>query len=226
MFLTLLDIVSDVVPVGGVSVMSHIVSIIREVLPVVSTVAVAWLGYNQYTKNKHTDHKIDKLREDDLLKRKALGADIARVYGELHKLLNGLGVDRAFVIQPHPLKRYDFLSVRFSVQRSGVSDIRDVIKDISISTVVNMTNAFAVEDWMFYNNVDDIVDKRAKALVRQGGAFCCAFCRLINEEGKWVGTLVVENTKNVCLHEGTCCSAMSKAAEMVQYTLPPVSYDE
>lgn len=201
--------------------MENLVNIVKEVMPVVSVVAVAWLSYNQYSRNKQTDYKLDKMKEEDLEKRKVLGTNIARVYAELHKLLNTLDVDRVFIIQPHPLKRYDFLSVRFCVQRSGVSDIREVIKNVPISDVVEIVDSFSTSDWAFYNDIHKVSDRHAKALMSMAGSTSVAFFRLQGTDKSWIGTLTVENTSDDPLSEEACLAALSTSSDLIQLLLPP-----
>lgn len=196
---------------------------LAEFLPVISTIAVAWLGYNQYSKNKQTDYKLERMQKDDEEKREVLGANIARIYGELHHCLNELKCDRVFIIQPHPLKRYDFISVRFAVQRSGISDIREILVDISISTIANIVDQFSKNLWLFFTSTDQVPDRRARALMQMGGGTNFAFIRLSNEDDLWVGTLAVENTTTNPLDEKLSKDIMSKAGSVIQFVLPPIS---
>lgn len=202
--------------------MEYFFKFLTDFLPVLSTIAVAWLGYNQYSKNKQTDYKLETMQKDDEEKRNILGDNIARVYGELHRCLNELKCDRVFIIQPHPLKRYDFISVRFDVHRSGISDIREILVDISISSVVNIVDQFSKNSWLFFTSFTQVSDRRARALMQMGGGTSFAFIRLSNEDDLWVGTLAVENTTSELLDEALSKDVMGKAASVIQFILPPI----
>ena len=203
--------------------MEHLTTIVTALFSLISVISVAWFGYNQTTKDKKTDLKIEQIKADDKKKRAMHNRDTAVIYGEIWNVLHELKADRCFILQPHPETKHKYLSVAFEVHRKGVSSIKELLNDIPISSVVNITKEFATNVWLYYDDVEHQVhDKRAKSLMRLGGATHFAFKQLVNTSGDWVGTLAVENTTGKKLDETTTRIEMRKAANIIQYILPPI----
>ena len=86
------------------------------VAPIISAIGViimAWFKYNQDTKNKETDLKIEKYKLDQEAKAKRRSDNSSIVYGELWNILHELQADRVYIVQPHPLGNESLLSVYF-----------------------------------------------------------------------------------------------------------------
>lgn len=58
----------------------------------------AYLAYNQKTKDKMTDYKIEKLKETDKKQQVVNAGNIATIFGELWELLYFLKADRVYII--------------------------------------------------------------------------------------------------------------------------------
>ena len=63
--------------------MEHIASIFTGLFSLVSAVIVAFFAYNQYTKNKITDAKIEKMKEENIERAARNNRHIATIHGML-----------------------------------------------------------------------------------------------------------------------------------------------
>ena len=61
-----------------------------------------WAKYNQDTKNKETDYKLEKLREEDKKRAKRRSDNTMIVFGALWELLYTIKADRVYIVHPHP----------------------------------------------------------------------------------------------------------------------------
>ena len=79
------------------------------IISAIGTIFAAWFAYNQYTKNKMTDLKIEKWKAEEEMKSARRSDNIAKIYGVLWQLLHELQADRVYIVQPHPLVNNLFL---------------------------------------------------------------------------------------------------------------------
>ena len=70
------------------------------IINAIGVIIVAYFTYNQYTKNKITDYKLEKWKEEDKVKNKRRIDNSMIVFGELWDLLYSLKADRVYIIQP------------------------------------------------------------------------------------------------------------------------------
>ena len=128
---------------------ASIITALGGVLGVVSTIVVAWFGYNQFTKNKMTELKIKKIEEQDkeeLMRR----SDISMViFGELWNLLYETGADRVYIVQPHPLGDEEMLTIYFEVKHKGIEPMRPHIQELKIREVDAFSEQLAKEEFMY-----------------------------------------------------------------------------
>ena len=81
------------------------------IISAIGAIIAAWFAYNQYTKNKLTDLKIEKFRKDEEIKSIRRADNSSIVYGELWNILYELDADRVYIVQPHPLGNESLLSI-------------------------------------------------------------------------------------------------------------------
>ena len=100
-----------------------------EIISSIAALAALWFTYNQYTKNKMTDYKIEKWKEEEQQKNITEAGNIAKIYGELWELLYFLKADRVYIIQPHPLYKELFISATLEVKNYGVASAKQLLND-------------------------------------------------------------------------------------------------
>ena len=94
------------------------------IINAIGVIIVAYFTYNQYTKNKITDYKLEKWKEEDKVKNKRRIDNGMIVYGELWDLLYSLKADRVYIIQPYPLGHEETLSIYFEVKRKWAEPMK------------------------------------------------------------------------------------------------------
>lgn len=199
------------------------VQYIPQIISALGVILAAWFSYNQYTKNKQTDQKIEQWKKEESAKNAKKSEDIAKIYGELWQLLHNLGADRVYIIQPHPLTTNLFLSIRLEVKRNGVSSMRSVINKLPMSELAEFSAELATRDFLYYRNVDeDVKDKRARAMFATNGCHMAVIKRLSDQEHDWVGSLTCEYARPTDISPITFKQAMIDAANHIQYILPEI----
>ena len=196
---------------------------IPQIISALGVILAAWFSYNQYTKNKQTDQKIEQWKKEESVKNAKKSEDIAKIYGELWQLLHNLSADRVYIIQPHPLTTNLFLSIRLEVKRNGVSSMRSVINKLPMSELAEFSAELAVRDFLYYRNVDeDVKDKRARAMFATNGCHMAVIKRLSDQEHDWVGSLTCEYARPTDISPITFKQSMIDAANHIQYILPEI----
>lgn len=196
------------------------------IMACVSTVICAWFTYNQKTKDKMTDLKIEKFKKD--LKRQGFkrSEDTAKVLGALNKVLLGANADRVYIVQPHPLGHIAFLSIQFEVKANGVQGMRYEVQKLEMSDVAKFCERMVNNLWLYFDDIDNQVkDPYAKALLSSNGTKVAAVKRMSTARD-WVGSIFCEFIDTPSVSEGEIHRLMHEAAVSIQYNLPEYQEEE
>ena len=194
------------------------------IAPIISAIGViimAWFKYNQDTKNKETDLKIEQYRNEQELKAKRRSDNSSIVYGELWNILHELQADRVYIVQPHPLGNESLLSVYFEVKRKGVEGMRPHIQNLKIPEVAKFSSEMVKNLFMYITDIDEQVsDKYAKSILSSYGCQMAIIKRLNDNSHDWVGSIFCEFTRPMTIKEDEAREIMHTAAMNIQYLLP------
>ena len=114
------------------------------IINAIGVIIVAYFTYNQYTKNKITDYKLEKWKEEDKVKNKRRIDNSMIVFGELWDLLYNLKADRVYIIQPYPLGHEETLSIYFEVKRKWAEPMKPHIQKMRICEVAKFASVGTV----------------------------------------------------------------------------------
>ena len=194
---------------------------IASVVSAVGTIIAAWFAYNQYTKNKMTDVKIEQYKREEASKSKRRNDNSAIVFGELWNVLYSLKADRVYIVQPHPLGNECLLSVFFEVKRKGVEGMRGHVQAIRMSDMSQFCGDLAKTLFMYIDDVDsDVEDRYAKSLLSSYGCTAAVIKRMNDNRHDWVGSIFCEFTHSMEVPEEEARSVLHEAAMNIQYILP------
>ena len=108
---------------------------IANIISAAGTLLAAYFAYNQYTKNKLTDLKVEYFKKEEERRSYHRSENSAKVFGELWRVLYETKADRVYIVQPHPLGHIAFLSVQFEVKRKGIAGMRENIQSLPMSEI-------------------------------------------------------------------------------------------
>lgn len=194
-----------------------------QILSGIASILALWFTYNQYTKNKITDYKIEKWKQEEHSNNVKQAGNIATIYGELWELLYFLKADRVYLIQPHPLYKEMYISATLEVKQYGVSSVRDSLCDIKIESVAKFVSDLANTEYKFIKGIETSeLDDKIKSIMTSNGCHSVALRRLSDEKNNWIGTIVIgyihnfNNDMDIELIE-----KMSRSSALaIQYILP------
>lgn len=115
------------------------VEYIPSIISAIGTIIAAWFAYNQYSKNKLTDLKIEKFKKDEEERSHRRADNSSIVFGELWTVLHELNADRVYIVQPHPLGNESLLSIYYEVKRKGIEPMKPHVQDLHISEVAKFS---------------------------------------------------------------------------------------
>ena len=193
---------------------------VAAIVTAVGTIILGWFTYNQHSKNKMTDAKIENMKDEAVKKNEIRNEEMAKIYGVLWRILYETRADRVYIAQPHPLTNALYLSVGLEVKRKGLA--KNAIEDtLSLSEVANFAAELSKREFMLYSDVvGEVRDNRAKALFYCNGTESAVIRRLHNNQD-WVGSLFVEFThKKTDLIPATLREMLAEAANEIQFDLP------
>ena len=194
---------------------------IAAIISAIGVIVTAWFSYNQYSKNKKTDAKLERWKAEEEKKNEKKSENIAKIYGVLWQLLHNLQADRVYIVQPHPLTNNLFLSISVEVKRNGVSGMKDCVQDLPMSDVAVFASELSQRDFLFYKDIDDEVkDKKARAMLSNNGSFSAIVKRLTDDEYDWIGSIFCEFTRETDIQPVYARKELGDAANNVQYILP------
>lgn len=197
-------------------------TIIVELLRWVPLLIASYISYNQYSKNKRTDLKIDELKLDMQLQSNQKMEDIACIYSELYRLLHSLQTDRVYILQPHPLINNQYVTISLEVRKRGISPMLGQIKRLPMSEVPGFVGQLAKNCTIYSNDLEkDFPDKRAKSILGINGTKQILIQKLIDFNNRWVGNLFIENMEiDPELFSEETIKLVQEAANNIQFVLP------
>lgn len=197
---------------------------IPAIISAIGTIIAAWFAYNQYSKNKMTDLKIEEYKQAEERKNKRRADNSSLVYGELWSVLHELDADRVYIVQPHPLGNESLLSVYFEVKRKGVEGMKPHIQNLPIADVAKFSSELVRNLFMYITDIDEqVTDKYAKSILSSYGCEAAVVKRLNDNAHDWVGSIFCEFTRPMTVSEDEARNIMHIAATNIQYLLPEYS---
>lgn len=194
---------------------------IAAIITAIGAIIAGWFSYNQYTKNKMTDLKIEKWQQESKIKNKRRADNSSIVYGELWNILYELKADRVYIVQPHPLGNESMLSVYYEVDRKGVSMMKPHVQQLLIKDVAKFSSELVKKLFMYITNIDEQVDdKCAKALLSSYGCQAAVVKRLSDGKYDWNGSIFCEFLSPMTKSEEETREVLHNAATNIQYILP------
>lgn len=203
------------------TVISMIEIIIPAVLACFQAVLIAWFQYNQKTKDKITDLKIEKYRNEEKIEGRRRSDNSALVFGELWTVLHELNADRVYVVQPHPLGNESLLSIYFEVKRKGVEPMKPHVHNLPIADVAKFSSELTKNLFMYLTDIDSQVDdKYAKSILSSFGCQAAVVKRLSDNRHDWTGSIFCEFTRPMEITEEEARTVLHEAAMNIQYIMP------
>ena len=197
---------------------------IPSIITATGTIILGWFTYNQYTKNKLTDMKVDKMQAEQIERQKRSNKNISIIYGELWRLLHELEASRVIILQPHPLGNNVYITMTYEVLRTGISSVKDSMQKVNMSSYAKMCADLATRDFILFQDIEkDCSDKRFRAVTQTNGVESLMVKRLTDEVHDWTGSLFVdwsdrEYTGNI----DQVKARINKSANAIQYILPEI----
>lgn len=160
------------------------------IISAIGTIIAAWFAYNQYTKNKITDLKVEQMRTENEMRRKRRADNSAVVYGELWEILHDLKADRVYIVQPHPLGNESMISIYFESKRKGVESMKPRIQNLKMGDVAKFCSDLTKNLFMLITDIDgQVKDRCAKSLLSSCGTSQVIIKRLSDNSHDWVGSI-------------------------------------
>lgn len=200
---------------------------IPSIISALAVIITAWFGYNQHRHNKMTDLKVDRMKRQEKQRTSQLSYNSGRVFGELWNILHQANADRVYIVQPHPLKRSAFLTIRFEVSEDGVQGMKYAIHSLPMERVPKFSQQMAEEQWMWITDIDrQMQDRVAKSIMLGNGTEAVAIKRLTSPTDLWEGSIFCEFLTPTTIDEEHLRAMMHRAALKIQDNLPEIEDEE
>lgn len=196
---------------------------IPSIISALAVIITAWFSYNQHRHNKMTDLKVDRMKRQEKQRTSQLSYLSGKVFGELWNILHQCKADRVYIVQPHPLKRCAFLSIRFEVLEDGVQEMKHTIHEMPMERVPKFAQQMAEEQWMYFTDIDrQMEDRVAKSIMLSNGTEAVAIKRLTSPTDLWEGSIFCEFLEPMRIDEEQLRAVMHRAAVKIQDNLPEI----
>lgn len=194
------------------------------IINAIGVIIIGYFTYNQYTKNKVTDYKLEKWKSEDKVTNKRRMDNSMIVFGELWDLLYDLKADRVYIIQPFPLGHEETLSIYFEVKRRWAEPMRPHIQRLKISDVAKFASELAKNLFMYVTDINSQVkDRYAQSIFSSCGTKQVIVKRLSDNSHDWVGSIVCEFINNMDVTESEAREKLHMKATNIQYILPEIN---
>ena len=199
----------------------HIAVIVCGFFGLVQAVLIAWFNYNQKSKDEKTKLEIEDHKRKIAQKAHKSSECRAKIYGKLWHLLEDLGAERVYIVQPHPLTTNEYLSISMEVKGDGVSPMSPVIQNMPMSEVASFASELATRDFLFYRDIEtEVKDTKARAILTTNGSRMAVIKKLSDYDHKWIGNIFVEYTHDGELQPVELRKHLCEAADYIQHILP------
>ena len=200
---------------------------LADIIQALGVIILGFFTYNQYTKNKLTDLKVEQLKHIDKVRSKKRLDNSMRTYEELWNTLYVLKCDRIYIIQPHPLGNEDMLSIYFEVKRRSVEGMKGEIQNKKISEVAKFAGLLARENFMYITDIEkQVEDRYAQHIFGLLDSKNIVIKKLFDNKYDWVGTIVCEFQSDMKTPESETKHIMHQVATNIQYILPEIDERE
>lgn len=188
----------------------------------IGTIITAFFSYNQYTKNKETDFKIETWKKKEENQSEVRNDNIAKIGGQLYRILYAIKADRVYIVQPHPLINNLYISISLEADIPGVTQMKYNVQNMPIDEIALFASELAKRDIMIYKNVDsELKDIQAKALFRNNGAKSVIIKKLFDKRYDWIGSIFCEFFDESKEFDYIYArSLVTEVAESIQFILP------
>lgn len=193
---------------------------VANVISGIGAIVAAWFSYNQYTRNKMTDIKVEQFKKEEERRGYKRSENSAKVFGEIWRVLFEIKADRVYIVQPHPLGHASFLSIQFEVKRKGVEGMRGNIQNLPMSEVAAFSKQMVDEVFMYITNIDEQIDDRVTKSIMSSNGCESIIIKRMNNSNDWVGSIFCEYTTHMNISEEEARSILHEAAINIQYILP------
>lgn len=193
---------------------------VANVISGIGAIVAAWFSYNQYTRNKMTDIKVEQFKKEEERRGYKRSENSAKVFGEIWRVLFETKADRVYIVQPHPLGHASFLSIQFEVKRKGVEGMRGNIQNLPMSEVAAFSKQMVDEVFMYITNIDEQIDDRITKSIMSSNGCESIIIKRMNNSNDWVGSIFCEYTTHMNISEEEARSILHEAAINIQYILP------
>lgn len=194
---------------------------IAAVITAISVIVLGWFQYNQQTKNKETDARLERREQEDKEKRAADKRATSAIFRELWPLLNRFdGALRVYIVQPHPLDRAKYISVVYEVVSEGMVNISPIVRRMPIGNIMDFVGELGDKDFVYWPKQSDVKEGRARSIMHQLGTDKMVAVRMMND-GLWQGNIVID-FDNVNIDIEAVKAALYDVRSNIQYILPEI----
>lgn len=148
--------------------------------------------------------------------------NIGTIYNALSVLLANMKASRVYIIQPHPLKHHQYISVAFEVDDIGVMPAKSRIQKYPIDQVPEFVGELSSRDFIFWKDPGQMKGIRAKANFINIGTESLFIKHLADDKNDWVGSLVVDYLQTTTISPDYARSEMASVADKIQFIIPEI----
>lgn len=194
-----------------------------EIITALGTIILGWFTYNQYTRNKMTDAKIERMKQEDKERNERRADNSTLVFGELWNVLYETGASRVYIVQPHPLGHEEMLTIHFEVKRRGVEPMKPHVQHMRIAEVAKFASDLVKNLFLYITDIDgQVEDRYARSILSSCGCKAAIIKRLSDNRHDWVGSVFCEFTTPMKVTEEDAKEILHNAATNIQYILPEI----
>jgi hypothetical protein len=202
--------------------MEGIITAIGGLIGAIGGIYAIWTKYNQDTKNKETDYKLEKMRNEDRMVNRRRSDNAMIIFGVLWELLYQIKADRVYIVQPHPLNNEEMLTIYFEVKRRWAEPMKPHIQSMKICEVAKFASDLAQQEFMFISDIDNVKDRYAQSIFSSCGTRAAIVNKLSDNRHDWVGSVICEFTDGIEVSESEAQEILHKVATDIQYILPEI----
>ncbi len=147
---------------------------------------------------------------------------VNKLTGSLYKVLYNIKADRCLVVQPHPIDDSKYLVAQFEVVDKGISTTISMFGRLEITKYWSLYNDLKNNEFIFFRHTGDISNSNTKNIITANGAEMLAAYRILDNGGRYLGSVVCEWLDDDELDLPQVRRDMGMCAGDIQFFLPPI----
>lgn len=172
---------------------------------------------------KKSNLRISTLENQIAERNNQMKKDIGLIYNVISNLLATFEASRVYIIQPHPTKKYQFISVVYEVTNIGVMSVKTRFTNLPVENIPVFFGDISTRDFLWIKDITTLKGKRSRAYFSNLGTESLLIKQMSDDNNTYIGSIVIDFlTPPEDLKIDYAKTELQIAVDKIQFILPSI----